>query len=155
MQIKFVTIAIVAALLFTGCSNSSSISGESYRPPTDEETFTLPKPECNDVLDPKKIDRNPNAFIGKCGVLYLEVIDAQKPDDCKVRARYDVKRPEYGDGDYESYLGFYDCQDALDIYTGDYYKVTALVKGEFTFETVLGASRTLADLTIIDVLDNA
>jgi hypothetical protein len=27
--------------------------------------------------------------------------------------------------------------------------------GEYTFETVLGASRTLADLTIIDVIDNA
>jgi hypothetical protein len=152
MKIKFVLIALVASLLLSSCSSSSLNGGEPFREPTDEEIYTdTSKPDCVDILDSKKIDRNPEAFIGQCGVLYLKVIDAFKPDDCKVRVNYDSAPFEYGD--YESYMGFFDCEDALDFYTGDYYKVTAHVNGSFTFETVLGASRTLADLTIIDVLE--
>jgi hypothetical protein len=143
--------ALIAILLFSGCSNSSSSSSGANEDANVEETYTPPpKPECTDVIDSKKINRNPEAFIGKCGVLYLKIIDAQNPDDCQVRANYDSAPFEYGD--YESYMGFYECKDAENFYTGDYYKVTALVNGEFSFTTVLGASRTLADLTIIDVI---
>ena len=141
----FLLIAL-SALLLSGCSNSSSSESSP------EETYTPPpKPICKDVLDAKKIDRNPEGFVGKCGILYLQIIDAQSPDDCQVRANYDAKRFEFGD--YESYMDFYNCDDALDFYTDDSYKVTALVNGSYTFETVLGATRTLASLTIIDVLE--
>lgn len=145
MRTKTFILTVISAVLLAGCSNSStseSSSEEAYTPP--------PKPICKDVLDAKKIDRNPDAYTGKCGILYLNIIDAQTPEDCQVRANYDVRRFEYGD--YESYMDFYNCDDALDFYTDDSYKVTALVNGSYTFETVLGATRTLASLTIIDVL---
>jgi hypothetical protein len=145
MRTKTYLIIATIALLLSSCSSSSSSESSP------EEAYTQPpKPICKDVLDAKKIDRNPEAFEGKCGVLYLKIIDAQAPEDCQVRTNYDVRRFEFGD--FESYMDFYNCDDALDFYTDDSYKVTALVNGSYTFETVLGATRTLASFTIIDVL---
>jgi hypothetical protein len=154
MKIRFLAISLIAALLVSGCSTSSSNSSgtsEDANISVEESSSPSTKPDCKDILEPKKIDRNPVAFVGKCGVLYIKVIDAQRPEDCQVRANYDSKSFEYGN--FESYMNFIDCNDALDFYTGEYYKVTAQVNGAFTFETVLGASRTLADLVIVDVLD--
>ena len=154
MKTRYLIFSLVAALLVSGCSSSSlssSDTAEDANISVEESPSPSTKPDCADILDPKKIDRNPKAFVGECGVLYIKVIDAQRPEDCQVRANYDSKPFEYGN--FESYMNFIDCNDALDFYTDEYYKVTAQVNGAFTFETVLGATRTLADLLIVDVLD--
>jgi hypothetical protein len=148
MRSKTIFLSLLTAVLLSGCAGSSSSDSaveEAYTPP--------PKPVCTDKLEPKKIDRNGDAYKDMCGTLYVKVIDAQTPDACQVRVDYDTTTQGLENySNYESYMGFYNCEDAKDFYTGDTYKVTARVNGTFTFKTVMGASRTLADLTIIDVL---
>jgi hypothetical protein len=151
MKLKPILLVLTVTLLLSGCSSSSSSSSDSQTDSTvGEVSDPEVKPVCTDTLDAKKIDRNPEAFVGKCGKLYIKVIDAQRPEDCQVRANYDSYPFEYGD--FESYMNFFNCEDALDFYTDDSYEVNAIVRGSYTFKTVLGATRTLADLEIVEVI---
>ena len=145
----------LSILLLSGCGSAGS---QSDRSPSEEIAQEAPvKPQCENVIDAKRIDRDPDYFSGICVELYIEVIEAYPISDCLLRVNYDDEpifwdRPQFGVNFYESYMSFFDCGIAGQFFTGDKYKVSALIKGAYTFETVLGATRTLASFDIVDLL---